>query len=193
MIALAAGAACSSNSVKPDAGTRDGGHDSRAADVGARETRAADRAPVGDGPSACPAALIVWGKNGGHVAYRHRFKLSSCSAFTAERLDGGGALLKSCSTTISANDPILVAALTDLRHADVTAALALGGLHGTDPRPYDGTVDEITVGSQTVLVGGDCPPQRSSCQPVKPALRDLATRLEALAAQELARPACSGV
>jgi hypothetical protein len=84
-----------------------------------------------------------------------------------------------------------------LAHADVLDALRRDTkTYGTDTRPCDGSVLAITVGTKTFEVGGECKGEPTGCSPnpcvtVPAGVRALASLLQKLDAQEVAKPACS--
>jgi hypothetical protein len=180
--------ACSDNGATPTDGALPDSHTSDAS------TDAGDSGVIGDA-AGCPAKAIQWGPIGGNALYRDQSTLTDCSAFTLERIPMGGGQKKSCQTTVAADDAKLVAVLAVLAQSDVQQALTTGGgkLYGHDSRPVDGTVFQLTVDGQTVLVGDPCSSGSSSCTPIPTGLNDLRTKLGELEAAQRAKSSCSNL
>lgn len=147
----------------------------------------------------CVPTPVSWGPNGGLVTYTVASSLTSCRTFTYVRTPVTGDPPKQCSVEIDGCDTAAIAVHDieqALAHPDVTAAFAgATTLYGTDPRPCDGSVLDITVDGHTVEVGGECGQGGScspgACVPVPAGLRALATTLVALEQQSLKVGACA--
>lgn len=150
----------------------------------------------------CLAEAVSWGPNGGFVAYTEDSSLSECRKYTYTRMPAGDPMpMKTCSVDLGGCDagPLSVHDVEKaLAHPDVVAAFAASiPLYGTDPRPCDGTVLQINVGSETVLVGGDCGSGvscgQSTCIAVPPGLRALANLLRQIDDQQIKLGECAQV
>jgi hypothetical protein len=142
----------------------------------------------------CLSQTVTWGYTGGYVEYDDLASLSACRTYQHTRTlvaghDAGSS--QSCSGEIGGCDAG-ADAVHDVEQAlaqpDVIAALASSvPLYGNDPRPCDGGVMVIKVGTQTLTVGEDCnaesclPPQSGySCVPVPASVRALVNVLSAV-------------
>jgi len=75
-------------------------------------------------------------------------------------------------------------------NADVRAAIAAAPvLYGNDPRPADGQVMRIEIGSAIIEVGGAC--RAVDCKPVPAGVSSLAEMLKAVTKQQLSRSPCN--
>lgn len=162
-------------------------------------------APVAhqDAANACTLPTsVVFGSNGGMVAYQDQYSLAATGTLTITRTNyGRGAVdagaVRGCAPPLpacGASGVVSIANIAaDLAAADVQAAFKTGTpLFGIDPRPYDGTVYSIALGSGgTILVGQDCAASGgTSCVPIPAALKRLADDLKGLASAALATPEC---
>jgi hypothetical protein len=141
-----------------------------------------------NGPAACPGCLgetIEWGPSGGLVRYTDLSKLEPCVHYTHTRTER--ATMQStplaCETDLMAcNSTGSVGAVeTAFSHADVQRALAGPSevLYGSDPRPLDGQVFEIMVGSHVIDVGGACNGQ-AGCMAIPAGIQALVDELNAV-------------
>ncbi len=141
----------------------------------------------------CVVEAIVWGNDGGRVAYVDRSTLSPCDTFSHQRDPAGtdpptlmcAQDLGTCTSTVSARE-INVA----LQQPDVRAAVAAAPiLFGRDMRVTDGAVFRVTVGAAVVEIGAPCN-GAAGCREIPQTVAALGIRLRALASQELARGSC---
>jgi hypothetical protein len=141
----------------------------------------------------CVVDAIVWGNDGGRVAYVDRSTLSPCDTFSHQRDPAGtdpptltcSQDLGTCTSTVSARE-INVA----LEQPDVRAALAAAPiLFGRDTRPVDGAVFRLTVGAAVIEIGAPCN-GAADCKEIPQTVAALGIRLRALTGQELARGSC---
>ena len=149
--------------------------------------------PDGSDDCGCVADVIIWGNDGGRVAYVDRSTLSPCDTFSHQRDPAGtdpptltcSQDLGTCTSTVSARE-INVA----LEQTDVRAALAAAPiLFGRDSRTFDGAVFRITVGAAVVEIGAPCA-GAADCKEIPQTVAALGIRLRALTNQELARGSC---
>lgn len=147
----------------------------------------------------CLATTVTWEENGGHVAFVDTSSLSTCRTYARARTSSGKQTLQ-CTSELGACSvaPIAVGDVeAALAHADVVGALSSDTkTYGADSRPCDGSVLAITIGAKTLEVGGECKGEPTGCSPnpcvpVPAGVRALATLLQKLDAQEIAKPACS--
>jgi hypothetical protein len=206
-ISLAATLACSSRTDEAsDAGTGgvsgagnagSGGAGGNAGATGggsgANGDATADAVLDGSDDCGCVVDAIVWGNDGGRVAYVDRSTLSPCDTFSHQRdplstdpptlMCSQG--LGTCTSTVSARE-INVA----LEQPDVRAALAAAPiLFGRDTRPVDGAIFRITIGAAVIEIGAPCN-GGAGCKEIPQTVAALGIRLRALTNQELARGAC---
>jgi hypothetical protein len=142
----------------------------------------------------CLSQAVTWGYTGGYVQYDDSASLSACRTYQHTRTLVGGpdaGSSQSCSGEIGGCDAG-ADAVHDVEQAlaqpDVVAALASSvPLYGNDPRPCDGGVMVIKVGTQTLTVGEDCGPTAlcqinsgHSCVPVPAGVRALVNVLSAV-------------
>jgi hypothetical protein len=146
---------------------------------------------------------LSWGwSGGGDLVYRASSSLAQCGAYTYGRAPAGGGPTTTCSDTLAGCGGPSVS-IEDVERAladpDVVAALSgPAGLYGADPRPCDGEMLTIGVGSALLEVGVDCTATGSGClpgpcRPVPAGLGRLVGVLTAIDAQEGAAPACKAV
>ena len=164
--------------------------------------------PVMTGPptqpppcASCLSTTVSWGATGGFVQFQDSSSVSSCSSYVRSRHTNTGTPVVRCTTKLAACSASAIG-VRDLEAAianpDVVAALdGATKTYGTDNRPCDGSVTEITVGSKTVEVGGECSTTAactpSPCVEVPKGLRALADLLDKLDAQvATANPSCTG-
>jgi hypothetical protein len=183
-------AACGGSVISP----------SSSPDGGTPDTEAPDAPSASPSTAACNhclASTIAWGMNGGlGDGSTDTSSLAPCRQYTHSRKTSAGT--KECGFEIPAcgrpDDQVDVLALT-LARTDVQQALSGGtALFGSDPRPCDGAVLEITIGARTISVGGDCTAQclaGSPCTPVPEGVRQLATILQGLDERAFATNACA--
>lgn len=168
-------------------------------DAGTDGTPAETSSPAPSTCSDCLSVEIAWAYDGGLSAYTSSSSLSACRQFTYARSD----VTQRCSVDLGAcADPPISVADVERALADPDVVAALAGttqLYGSDPRGCDGAVLDVTVGSRTVEVGGDCAnanscgPATAPCVPVPPGLAALADLLSRLQTQELATPTCKAI
>jgi hypothetical protein len=141
----------------------------------------------------CVVEAIVWGNDGGRVAYVDRSTLSPCDTFSHQRDPAGtdpptlvcSQDLGTCTSTVSARE-INVA----LEQPDVRAAIAAAPiLFGRDPRAFDGAVLRIAIGTAVVEIGDPCN-GAAGCKEIPQTVAALGIRLRALTSQQLARGSC---
>jgi hypothetical protein len=183
VLAFACAACAGATSGSTDGGVSDGG----LADGG---SEAADAGTVPN----CPALKIVWGMNGGLVAYEDSSELDGCVSFTLTRtpMADPGATGGHCSARLDAAAQTLVA--NALNNADVTAAKAAAPVtYGQDARPVDGAVLRITIDGKQVEVGGSCG-DLTTCVAIPAGVAALATQLQAVTASVRANePTCAAL
>jgi hypothetical protein len=159
-----------------------------------------------DAPGSCALPTsIVFGHDGGMVIYQDQCSLAATGMLTITRTNyGRGAVdagaVGRCAPPLPACGASGVVSISnivaDLAAADVQAAFKSGTLlFGIDPRPWDGTVYSISLGSGgTILVGQDCAASDgTSCVPISAALKRLTDDLKSLASAALATPECKGL
>lgn len=152
----------------------------------------------------CLSTTVSWGPSGGLVQWVDSSSLSACRTYQHVRTPGYGsgpdAGSPSCSVELGGCDagPVAVHEVEQaLAHPDVTAALAGSvPLYGTDPRPCDGSVLHITVGSKSIEVGGDCSAGGGclggqSCVPIPPGVSALADVLASVDQEALKQGDCA--
>jgi hypothetical protein len=149
----------------------------------------------------CIDDTVSWGENGGLVIFHDESSLASCRTFLRLRTgtfpDGGTQM--SCTTEIGACSaaPTSVADVERaLANPDVVLAFAAGvtPVYGVDSRPVDGAVFRITRKGKSIDVGSPCGSgSGSGCVPIPPGVSALASVLQALDTQELAKSACDAL
>ncbi len=154
---------------------------------------------VADAGCGCLGVNLRFGSNGGLVPQVITSSLAPCATYSHERQgDAPSGPVVSCTQELATCDAgtigadAVVAALAD---PDVRAAIAAAPVvYGTDPRPVDGTVFRIEVGSAVIDVGEECPGGPACGTRTIPAgVRALADLLSRLDTQELARGQCKDV
>jgi hypothetical protein len=150
----------------------------------------------------CLATTVSWGPSGGLTSYTTTSSLKACRTYDHSRVTGNEAPTLICTANLSAcGAPSIAVADVEAALADPDVIAALAGTtktYGSDFRPCDGAVESITVGANTIEVGGDCTGPNSGCTqmpcvPVPPGLRALANVLDDLDKQEAtAHPECTG-
>jgi hypothetical protein len=110
--------------------------------------------------SDCFSGTLAWGSTGGRAPFHYISSLRSCRDYGRSRTVGNEGLAQLCTTTLDPCGSSTVdigdvqAALAD---PDVIAALAGSTkTYGSDSRPCDGSVSDITVNGKTIEVGGEC-------------------------------------
>jgi hypothetical protein len=140
----------------------------------------------------CVTGHVGWGMDGGLVLYTEASALETCSVFTHQRAprapDPPAISCKQdigdCTGVVSAGDVTRAIA-----NADVQAAIAVAPiLYGEDPRPYDGQVVHIQIGSAIIEVGVAC--RVAGCKSVPAGVQNLVTLLQTVTMQQLAREPC---
>jgi hypothetical protein len=141
--------------------------------------------------SDCFAQPLAWGPNGGLVTAVESSSLIACRTYehTHTPVAGQPGVQQACAVLdiggCSAPSPSILDVEQAIAAPDVVAALSGNTpLYGTDPRPCDGTVTQVIVGSQSILVGGDCGSPSclpdASCVPVPPGVRALVDLLDGI-------------
>jgi hypothetical protein len=135
---------------------------------------------------------LHWGMDGGLTAYNDLSRIGPCRSYSHERTDNGAATPSStCHVDLPGCPDRTMAGIIDaFGDPAVQAALSAHALFGNDPRPVDGQVFRIGVGSDYVDIGPSC---AKGCAGMPDALRVLATLLENLDATELAVEPCKWV
>jgi hypothetical protein len=153
--------------------------------------------------SDCLAETITWSWNGGLVAAVEGSSLGVCRTYqhTWTPVAGQPGVSQTCTVSdiggCGAPSPSVRDVEQAIAHPDVVAALSgTTPLYGTDPRPCDGSVVQVSVGAQSILVGGDCGSSPSclpgaSCVPVPPGVRALVELLDAIDKQEQPSARCT--
>jgi hypothetical protein len=80
-----------------------------------------------------------------------------------------------------------------LQDPAVQAGLQAHTLFGGDPRGVDGTVREISLGNDSIVVGEPCSLADTTCIAIPPAVDSLVAQLRALDALELSKESCASV
>jgi hypothetical protein len=174
-----------------DAGSDAGAGPDAAADGGAAPDAGGDAGDAGGDPG-CLDRALSWGHDGGRVAYRDVHRLAPCRAFSIVRsTPGDPATGPSCENEVTADAAVTVDDVdVALAHPHVAQAMADAAvLYGSDPRPFDGTVFRIEVGSAIIDVGSDCS-GGSVCAAIPSGVAALRSTLQALADQQRALPDC---
>ena len=136
--------------------------------------------------------MVYWGEDGGLRAYVDSSSLAPCRYYDHQRFVGSAPdsaircddQYGACGSDDTVTPGAIEAALEDpdVQHALSTAPV----FYGTDPRPSDGSAFKMMIGSSVLEIGA-C----TGCVPA--GVQRLADLLQALDAQELAKPACSSV
>jgi len=149
----------------------------------------------------CLSTTVSWGDSGGLTQFHDSSSVSSCRNYVRSRSADTGTPVVKCTTNLAACSASAIgvgdveAALAD---PDVIAALdGKTKTYGRDDRPCDGSVVEITVGTKTVEVGGECSTTggctQGPCVEVPKGLRALTDLLDKLDVQAAsADPSCTG-
>jgi hypothetical protein len=157
----------------------------------------------------CLSTGVTWGYTGGLAQYWDTSSLSACRTFQHTRtqvvpwgVDAGPGM--TCSVDIGGCDAGTVA-VHDVEQAlaqpDVVAAFAGSvPVYGTDPRPCDGGVMQVTVGGKSIQVGGECGgtgncigPGTSGCVPIPPGVRALVDVLTSIDQASMKQGDCATV
>jgi hypothetical protein len=165
--------------------------------------------PTVDANPLCTLSTTVsFGATGGMVAYVDQFRLDPTAGLTVTRIYSGrgsssvdGATVRTCTPTLPECGAAAVVSLStivaDLADPQVKAAFALGSapIYGVDPRPNDGSIWSIALGSGgSISVGAPCPsPVMDSCRPIPASVQQLADDLQSLAAAMVAQTPCWGL
>lgn len=150
------------------------------------------------------STTVVFGLNGGKVAFTDRFTLAPPLSFRAERHSGSpsGMVTAMCTTTLPGCNTADMVDVGELNAAvaarDVQTALGFArgmpmmeALYGYDPRPVDGTVFEINIDGARLFVGAPCRAgMMTGCLAVPVGVQRLVDVLTALRDQEVQRSAC---
>ena len=138
----------------------------------------------------CVTGRVEWGNTGGLAPTAESSALDACYVFTHRRITSGEPdatcehRLDECNYTIGAED-----VKRAIAHADVQAAMSAAPvLYGEDLTKVDGTVFRIQIQNATINVGSPCATQE--CKAVPTGVDALATMLQKLTMQELARGQC---
>lgn len=170
-------------------------------------TTSSDGGTVVSCDPSCFGGDLSWGYNGGLVAYVDSSRINGCTNYVHSRSDssgtGGGdlsctATLDTCGSTIGAGN--VAAALSA---SDVAAAFAAYDpskgpkVYGSDSRPCDGALYEVTYQGKTIDIGGKCGEgcggSQDACVEVTNGMRSLQSTLQQLDQQELKTPSCKSV
>jgi hypothetical protein len=138
---------------------------------------------AGDG---CIDGTIRWTSNGGLVAWRRAFSVEPCRSFIAEQDNFDDDVDRLCENELPVDHGITADSIDALvAHPDVQAAIAAAPvLYGTDPRPVDGTVNQIDVAGAEILVGGQCTGSSTTCNTIPPGVVALAAIIDDLIEQQ---------
>jgi hypothetical protein len=149
--------------------------------------------PGDSGTCGCVTGHVGWGWDGGHVQSHDASALEVCNLFLHQRTPVSQdppavsceQQMTNCAGVFTPGDVTRA-----IMNADVKAALAAAPvLYGEDPRPYDGQVLRIQIGSAIIEVGVAC--RVAGCKPVPDGVAALANLLQAITKQELSRAPCS--
>jgi hypothetical protein len=153
---------------------------------------------VDDGGCHCLGVDLRFGAKGGNGPQDDTSTLTPCATFAHQRdyrfpAQTSVSCVQQLDTCDSRNiGPDAIASA--LANPDVRVAIALAPiLYGYDPRPLDGTVYEIQVGTAIIDVGEECIGRTDCPVSIPPSLRALVNLLTNLDAQELARGQCKDV
>jgi hypothetical protein len=156
---------------------------------GSRDLDVVDGGVSDGGTCGCIGQSVEWGMSGGFVPSQEVSTLGACATF-GHRLAAKPPApsceqpLGECAAAIGARDVARAIA-----NADVQAAIAAAPvIYGQDSRAVDGQVLRMQIGAAIVEVGSPC--GSASCKPIPNGVGDLATLLQALTKQELARAPC---
>ncbi len=158
-----------------------------------------DMCPDADaGTPCCLGSTVAWHGEGGLVAYVDKSSIAPCKTYEHHRETGagGGPMGAKCTNELlacGAGDAVDIGDVrAALNHADVTAALAAAPvLYGKDPRPYDGQVFRITIGTKVIDVGDECG-GAPGCKAIPAGVKALETMLRAVDGAQLAKAPCAG-
>lgn len=144
----------------------------------------------GDDTCGCVVPELVWGPNGGLVAYAETSELS-CDTFsltvTPTQTDPPS---EACTTIITSCENMVSPAelQTAVEHPDVQAALlAAPVLYGADTRVLDVPVLRITVDGARIEVGAEC----SDCEGIPEGVSVFAELLEQLTREQRMTSECN--
>ena len=151
--------------------------------------------PTADAGSCGCVPDMKWGLSGGLATYGDESRLTSCTRYQRVRdfrdqdrptLSCEETLPK-CAFGLASGQLITVA----LDRPDVKAALqAAPILYGVDPRPYDGQVFRIQVGTSVIEVGDACG-ATAACTPIPAGVQQLVNTLKIIDNQELSMTPCA--
>jgi hypothetical protein len=147
------------------------------------------------GTCGCTTRHVGWGMNGGHVTYHDSSALEICNLFLHQRMPVSQGIpamsceqqFTNCTSTIGPGEVTRAIANSDVQAAIAAAPI----LYGDDPRPADGQVLGIQIGSASIEVGGAC--KAPGCKPAPAGVSALADLLMAMTKQELSRSPCNAV
>jgi hypothetical protein len=164
ILLLASGCDCGFHAVA-DCGTAcDGGSDAGVPDAGPPCT-------------GCITGSVGWGYNGGLVVFEDSSSLSACRTYVHHRVIYNPMGMQGCEADLEQCPGVNVARLAALLEDPiVTSALKSHTLFGTDPRPTDGALFEISTDAGTLDVGW-CASSQCLPDPVKE-LQDLLVTLD---------------
>jgi hypothetical protein len=178
-----------SGGMQGDAGTRDAA--SSAQDDAGSDADSGAANTSGD----CVDRTVIWGPNGGLVAYQDEYTLAPCRTFSLKRMpartpDGEASCQNqvAADATVSVDDVNAVLASPDMKAAIAAAPILYGG----DPRPVDGTVFRIRIGDATIDVGTNCS-GASGCIAIPAGVTAARDTLQALTTQQRALGDCKRV
>ena len=152
--------------------------------------------------AACLSDEVDWAANGGLTTVTQSSRVSSCTTYTHEEsstesgdLTCTDTLSDACSSsTLGAGD--LYAAMQSSDVVDAFAHADGSTVLGSDSRPCDGAVLQVTYQGKSILIGTDCGNgciRGAACTPIPTGVKALATTLRSLDQQELKTPSCESV
>lgn len=141
---------------------------------------------AGDSCHGCVSGTVGWGYTGGLVRWSDSSSLSACRTYLHRRDIYSPMGTQSCQADLQTCPGFDVARIaTLLADPVITAALSNHTLYGTDTRPVDGSVFEVTFGPGTFDIGS-C--DSTECRPAQ--VKELQTLLEALDQNQLSVEPC---
>lgn len=152
--------------------------------------------PIDAGTPSCACAVttVSWGMDGGLAAYVDSSSLVPCNTYVHERTTYQNATT-ACKLELTCNPGQISAQTINqlLAAPDVVAALKKAPIvYGIDPRPVDGQLFRVTVGSRTLYVGMPCN-GAANCLPIPSGVAALVKGLQTLDQQALSRPECANM
>lgn len=149
---------------------------------------------TGDPASCCVGATIEWASIGGDRLGPPPppSRIDGCDqfsgAFPADSQGTCSSRLPSCGGDAQVDAETIRAAIA---HPDVQSALAgAPRVFGIDDRPVDGSIFEIVIDDQSVLVGRPCEGE-PQCEPIPAGVQNLVDVLRATTAQQATAEMCS--